>query len=110
MTEEIRIAFPEDQLTTLTNMLQLIVVAGLEFHGTGNAVPTKTQLEPIWKTIINAMVKRAQGLDTELEFLRYFYDKVRPCLGPADSEVIDMIKEGFQKTGNKLPNGYDKEE
>lgn len=44
---------------------------------------------------------------TELEYLRYFFHKVQPCLGPADSEIIEMIGERFCKeTGKDLPEGY----
>ncbi len=47
----------------------------------------------------------------EVEFLRFFYNKVQPCLGPADSEIIDMIKKDFEKKTNKrLPTGYGHDE
>ena len=45
---------------------------------------------------------------TELKFLRYFFEKVQPCLGPADSEIIESIKEQFiRETGLELPTGYE---
>jgi hypothetical protein len=43
----------------------------------------------------------------ELEFLRFFFEKIQPCLGPADSEIIDMIKKEFtKKTGKPVPEDY----
>lgn len=48
---------------------------------------------------------------TELKFLRYFFEKVQPCLGPADSDIIESIKEQFVKeTGLGLPLGYELED
>lgn len=48
---------------------------------------------------------------TELQFLRFFYEKVQPCLGPADSEIIYSIKQEFIKEiGKELPLGYEVEE
>lgn len=48
---------------------------------------------------------------TELEFLKFFFDKVRPCLGPADDDIIRNIKEQFmKKTGKSLPQEYAIEE
>ena len=45
---------------------------------------------------------------TEVEFLRFFYDKIYPVLGPADDEIIHSIKEQFCKETNKtLPEGYE---
>jgi len=45
---------------------------------------------------------------TELEFLRFFYEKVQPCLGPADGDIIESIKKEFtKKTGKELPFGYE---
>jgi hypothetical protein len=55
------------------------------------------------------MSESGQKLDpeTELKFLRYFYMRVRPSLGPADSEIIDSIKEEFtKKTGKAIPKDY----
>ncbi len=49
--------------------------------------------------------------DTELEFLRYFYEKVPNYLGPADSEIMQSLKESFKKRTKKaLPKGYEREE
>lgn len=45
----------------------------------------------------------------EVEYLRFFYEKVYPCLGPADDDIIDSIKEQFEKkTGKALPPGYER--
>ena len=44
---------------------------------------------------------------TELEFLRFFYKKVLPCLGPADSEIVNSIKQEFTKmTGKVIAEEY----
>ena len=45
---------------------------------------------------------------TELEFLNWFYDECD--FGPADSDVREMLKEGFvADTGKDLPDGYGEE-
>lgn len=111
MTKEFTVSFPQDQFNTLANLLQLIVVAGLRFHGEGNAIPTVEDLKPIWRTLISARIGDTQnGEDTELEFLRFFFQKVYPCLGPADSDIIDSIKRQFiEDTKKKIPATYDDE-
>jgi hypothetical protein len=46
---------------------------------------------------------------TELEWLKYFYGVAD--FGPADGDVREIIKDNFRnKTGKKLPKGYDEEE
>lgn len=48
--------------------------------------------------------------ENELEFLR-FYDQTSYSMGPADSDIYDMIKEAFVKdTGKTLPPSYRPEE
>lgn len=48
---------------------------------------------------------------TELEYLQYFYSSVRPCLGPADDDIVSSIKQNFKEdTGKQLPEGYELEE
>ena len=44
----------------------------------------------------------------ELDFLRYFYYAVGPCLGPADSEIYTTIAEEFleQYHGAELISDY----
>ena len=37
----------------------------------------------------------------ELEYLQYFYDAVRPALGPADDDIIYMIQEAYESETNK---------
>jgi len=46
------VVFPDEQFTTLSNMLQLIIVGGMGFNATGGAVPTKDDLRPVWETMI----------------------------------------------------------
>jgi hypothetical protein len=47
-------------------------------------------------------------MDNELEFLRYFYERARDGMGPADSEIYDMIKQDYvDKYGVPLPIGYE---
>ncbi len=46
---------------------------------------------------------------TELEWLRYFYQKAD--FGPADDDVRQIIEEDFmKKTRKALPAGYEREE
>lgn len=110
MAKEFTITFPQEQFTTLSNLLQLMVVAGLRLHGTGNALPTIEELSAVWRTIITATISGAENPEraSEVEYLRYFAKKVYPCLGPADDDIVSSIKERFVKeTGKKLPQGYD---
>ena len=45
--------------------------------------------------------------DTELEFLRFFYDKAGDAFGPADADVYQGIKDDFvASTGKALPESY----
>ena len=46
----------------------------------------------------------------ELDWLRYFYDHARFCMGPADSELYSMIKDDYVHQGNILPDQYKDEE
>ena len=43
----------------------------------------------------------------ELDWLRWFYTNVRGELGPADCEVYDSLKEGYEERGGVLPLGYE---
>lgn len=48
---------------------------------------------------------------SELEYLRYFYDRVDTALGPASDDVYGSISDAIQKKlGMRLPEGYDDEE
>lgn len=43
----------------------------------------------------------------ELEFLRYFYERARYAMGPADDDIYDMIKQDYvQAEGGVLPEDY----
>jgi hypothetical protein len=39
----------------------------------------------------------------ELEWLRFFYQKVYHVLGPADDDIIDSIRRQYVKQGGTLP-------
>ncbi len=49
-------------------------------------------------------------LEKELEFLRYFYDAVDSALGPASSDIYDMIKTDFKDQHGYLPKDYEDED
>lgn len=116
MAKEYVVTFQDKDFHTLTNMLQLIVVGGMRFHAEGSAVPTVEQLNPIWKLLVKSAFAAHEAPPNieklnELEFLRYFFGAVYPCLGPADSEIVDSIKQQFKKTtGKELPAGYGEDE
>jgi len=42
----------------------------------------------------------------ELEWLRYFYDRVGEALGPASDDVYYLLKEEYQNEGWELPEAY----
>lgn len=42
----------------------------------------------------------------ELEFLRFFFEEVRPALGPADDDIVGAICDQWEENGNQLPGGY----
>lgn len=43
----------------------------------------------------------------ELRFLRFFYRTASNAMGPADSDIYDMIKEDFtERTGVAVPPAY----
>lgn len=47
---------------------------------------------------------------TEIEFLRFFYDKAGYGFGPADADVYQSIKDEFKWiTGKTLPEPYNGE-
>lgn len=51
------------------------------------------------------------NIATELEFLKFFFVRVRPCLGPADGDIVESIQKEFvEKTGKELPPEYAIEE
>lgn len=56
------------------------------------------------------LVIEVEELRAELEFLRFFYSEARYAMGPADSDIYDMIKEDFVKGGGVLPKDYALEE
>lgn len=58
--KEYAVMFPHDQFHTLVNLMQLICVADMTFHATGNAVPTRAQLDPVWKTLLAAAFSRGR--------------------------------------------------
>lgn len=44
---------------------------------------------------------------SELEWLRFFYDEAQEVFGPANSDVTEIIIEGFEKeSGKRVPKGY----
>lgn len=45
-------------------------------------------------------------IQTELDFLRYFYETVDDALGCASDDVYEMIKQQYVEDGNDLPEGY----
>ena len=54
---------------------------------------------------------KAKKRASELDYLRYFYDAVQPALGPADDDIISMIRDDFeQETGQRPPIDYDEED
>lgn len=45
--------------------------------------------------------------ETELEFLRYFYDAAGDSFGPADGDIYRAIARDFEdETGKTLPSNY----
>jgi hypothetical protein len=54
MAEEITVVFPKDQFDTLCNLFQLLAIAGLTFNGSGNAIPTNSQIQALWATLRTA--------------------------------------------------------
>ena len=46
----------------------------------------------------------------ELEWLRYFYRKADSAMGPASSDIYDMLKEEYVETGGVLPAAYQPED
>lgn len=108
MATEYTLTLGSEDFSKLANLLQLICVAGIGFDAVGSAVPTAEDLAPLWQNIVQAQISRATGdKASEVEYLRFFADKVVPCLGPADGDIIQSIKEEFvKKTGKQLPRGY----
>lgn len=48
------VTFTVEQFNILCNLFQLMAVAGLRFHATGNALPTDEQTKDIWRTLSRA--------------------------------------------------------
>ena len=46
------------------------------------------------------------AIQTELDFLQYFYGAVDDYLGPASVNAYEMIKQQYVEEGNDLPEGY----
>jgi len=108
--KEFTVTFPQTEFNTISNLLQLICVAGLRLNGTGNAIPTDEQLHAVWRILATAGIKQAQNSDraSELEYLQFYVRKIEPCLGPGSDDVNQSIEEEFvKKTGKRLPVGYE---
>lgn len=45
-------------------------------------------------------------LNNEVAFLRYFFNNVGPALGPADTEIMKDLAEGFIEDGGTVPDSY----
>ncbi len=45
-------------------------------------------------------------MNTELEWLRYFYDNAMHSMGPASDDIYSMIKESYVMSGGILPPEY----
>lgn len=52
---------------------------------------------------------KLEDQNTELEWLRYFYDAASGPFGPADSDIYQMIKDDFVAGGGVLPEAYQPE-
>lgn len=46
----------------------------------------------------------------ELEFLRFFYERARYAMGPADDDIYQSIKDEFRDEYDYLPKGYGRED
>lgn len=57
--KEVTVTFPSEQFNTICNLLQLICVANLGFHGSGNAIPSKEELSAVWRTLLTAAFGKA---------------------------------------------------
>lgn len=44
--------------------------------------------------------------NNEVAFLRYFYRHAGSFMGPADSDIYDMIEEDFIAQGGTMPDSY----
>lgn len=44
--------------------------------------------------------------DNTIEYLQFMVDKMYSCLGPADDDIVQSIKEQWVAQGNKLPKGH----
>jgi hypothetical protein len=126
--KEITVTFPEAQFHTLGNLLQLICVAGLEFHGQGNAIPTKDALKEIWDTMLRAqfgkkedpieMIRRkrwdAEGRDRDrvegISILRMWLRGIHMQLviGPPHS-YQDMTQDEIAERLGENPRGHSRE-
>lgn len=42
----------------------------------------------------------------ELEFLRFFYERARYAMGPADDDIYQAIKDEFRDENGYIPYGY----
>ena len=45
-------------------------------------------------------------MNTELEWLRYFYGNAHCGMGPASDEIYSMIKESYLNSGGVIPLEY----
>ncbi len=45
-------------------------------------------------------------MDNELKFLRYFYAQAKYSMGPADSDIYQMIKDEYTDAGHAIPLNY----
>lgn len=110
MTKHI-VEFNDSQIKILSNFLQLLVVAGLEVNGTGDAIPTKDQLKDVWQTIVKSMLSKS---NMEVQ-TRSNAGEIRTF--PTFKEALDFAKDSvkgkgwYEKAGAvwkisfSLPNG-----
>jgi hypothetical protein len=76
------VSFPEEQFNTLVNMFQLMAVAGLRFHATGNAIPSDEQIKDIWRTLSRAALdknKAQESMEEPIDFTKAAVGKEWAC-------------------------------
>lgn len=46
------------------------------------------------------------AIQLELDWLRYFYSQAKHGMGPASSDIYEMIKEQYIADGDVVPKSY----
>lgn len=80
--KEVTVTFPLEQFNTIANLLQLICVADLKFHGTGNAIPSKEELSAVWRTLLTAAFRKPMEPVTLSSGQRILTHTKESCIGP----------------------------